>query len=489
MARNAGWTIGLPLLPVLERVSLIVLALFSLAGCPVPGPQGGDLEFRIFRIQPADGGAFYPVNAQKLAEGSRCVVFADQKAAISAGVAWNIAAEFDRNIYSKISGIFGDYMNAGFDVDSNGKLALLLVDIQDGYTGSGGYVAGYFDPTHLLNITNSNRMDMLVIDVNPQVPGSSNFYTTIAHELQHLINYAIHGGESQEIWLNEGLSAAAEYLYGGEQRSRINYFNAGNNTIVYGNNFFVWNGYWEKVKGDLLANYATAYLFFRWLGIQGGSGIYTAIARSTHTSYRAVTEAVKGKIAGVTGGMDDPAIWRYLLSSWMIANLVNAPAGPFGYKNGIVTKVWGFENDTIREVNLFPGEGVYSSLKGKSLTGAHVADSGAHINYVGVGVGGTEEENPVIEDSLPYKTSTVLLTYNANPDLNNSSSSEKGFIMSYSGGLLFLDPAGASPAAGFAGTGAAGARLALPSGTPPLSYPIGVHDLRTLRPAEGAGTR
>jgi hypothetical protein len=498
MIKNVEWSIGLPLFPVLGRVSLIVLILFSLADCPVPVPPGGDVGFLSFRIRPADGGAFYTVNVQKLAEGSRGIVFADQKAAISAGLAWNIAAEFDSNIYPKISGTFGDYMAAGFDVDGNKKLALLLVDIRDGYTGSGGYVAGYFDPTHLLDTANSNRMDMLFIDVYPQVPGSSDFYTTIAHELQHLINYAIHGGGSQEIWLNEGLSAAAEYLYGGEQQGRIDYFNADyNNTIVYGNNFFVWDGYWEKVKGDVLANYATAYLFFRWLGIQGGPGIYTAMAGSPYMNYQAVTEAVKGgvteavkdKIAGVTGGMDDPAIWRHLLSSWMIANLVNAPEGPFGYNNRIVTKVWGFEDDTIQVVNLYPGEGVYSSLEGKSLTGDDVAGSGFHIKYVGIG--GTTQNPVIIEDSLLY-TGTVLLTYNANPNLNNGS--EKGFIMSYSGGLLSLDPAGASAAAGFsgtgfAGTGAAGARSALPSGTPPLSYPIGIHDLRTLRSAERAGTR
>jgi hypothetical protein len=464
----------------------IALALFSLAACPSPVSEGGGekAESAAFRIQSLEGGGavFYTVPAQKLAEGARCRIFAED-GYLSAAVARSIAAEFDAGIYPVITGIFGDYMAKGFDVDGDGKLTLLLADIKDGYTGSGGYVAGYFDSTHLLDISNSNRMDMLVIDVNPQIPGSPTFYTTIAHELQHLINYAQHGGDPQELWLNEGLSTAAEYLYGGEQKSRIGYFNEDPaETIARGNNFFVWNGYWEK-KGDLLANYATVYLFFRWLGIQGkGSPTYSAIINSAERDYRAVTQAAASEwgIAGIppeiTG--DEGALWNYLLSSWMIANLVNAPAGLYGYKGKIDTQVWRFPNPAIRKVDLFPGEGIYSVLKDKSL--ADTLGSGPHIKYLGID--GTKE-NLEIGKAAPY-SGKFLLTYNANPDPNSGAGAEQGFIMSYAGELpSFDDPAPAMAVS------AGAARSALSSGALPASYPIGVHDLEALRAAEGAGAR
>jgi hypothetical protein len=492
------------------RGLLAALTLLSLAGCPVF--DLGDVEDEwtkesgTFKIRPTEGD-FYTVYAQKLAEGNHCQIFVDKNEnKVSISAARSIAAKFDNDIYPKITGIFGDYLAMGYDVDGNGKLILLLVDIKDGYTGLGGFVAGYFDATHmLLTNPNSNRADMLIIDINPQDPGSPGFYTTIAHELQHLINYAGHDGYPQELWLNEGLSAAAEYLYGGEQQGRINYFNnagkndASSNTIVYGNNFFVWNGYWEKEKRDLLANYATAYLFFRWLGIQGGSEIYAAMARSPYRDYRAVTMAAHEQISGITE-TDDAKIWDQLLSSWMIANLVNAPTGLYGYGGKIDTTVSVFNEESIQNVSLFPGEGVYSSLEGKSLTNGEVAGSGPHIKYVGIG--GTQQ-NLMIISSSPY-SGNVLLTYNANPDLifdsvtgEAKNSSEQGYIMSYSGepslGPASPAPVGSSGAApaGTASAGAvpAGARSALPSGSLPASYPIGIHDLETLRSAERAGTR
>jgi hypothetical protein len=424
------------------------------------------LESRTFYTQRVDTETltFDSIEAVKLAEGAKCVVFVDKKESITAGTAASIANEYDNNIYPKITEAFGDYLATEYDVDRNGKTILFLVDIQDGYTGSGGYVAGYFDTTHMLVGPNSNKADMLFIDVNPQIPGSPDFYVNIAHELQHLINYSLHGGTPQELWLNEGLSSAAEYLYGGSRQSRIDYFNNYlHTTIPYGNNFFVWDGYWEREIGDVLANYATVYLFFQWLRIHGGgTAVYRSISDSEYRDYRAVTRAVKNRISDITE-TGDPEIWDRLLSSWMIANIANAPAGLYGYKEEISTKV-GYvqsKDDTILYNNFSPGEGIYSYLKDKSFPGG--GESGVHIRYLGLG--GQE-----IVAAPPY-TGEILLTYNANPD--SGGGDEIGYVMSYSGAENPPAPA---------------ARTAAPSAGP-SSYPVGAHDLRALRAAEGAPSR
>ncbi|MDR2746571.1 MAG: hypothetical protein LBB77_03910 [Treponema sp.] len=413
-----------------------------------------------------DNRTYESVTAWKLAEGSRCIIFAASDGQVSAATAEAIAREYDANIYPKIAGVFGDYASWNFDVDSNGKIILLLLDIKDGYNGSGGYVAGYFDKYHMGNDTASNRADMLFIDINPQVPGSQSFYVSIAHELQHLTNFAMHNGESQDLWLDEGLSSAAEYLYGGHQDSRVFYFNQDpKGTIARGNNFFVWDD-WESKYGDSLANYATVYLFFQWLRIHhpGGTGVYRTISNSNEKDYRAVTGAVTGW-TDITGTSEE--VWDQLLSSWMIANCLNAPKGRYGYNGEIRTVVWSFKRSGTGSTPLFPGEGVYSEIK----TGVGVSTGNeSYIKYLGIG--GTPE-NPNIVVQSPY-TGKVLLTYNANP--NRLESSENGFVQSYSP---------SSPASAvFSET----ARSALPSGGLPSSYPIGAHDLQARSPAGETGS-
>jgi hypothetical protein len=432
-----------------------------------------------------DNNTWYSLSGVKLAESAHCIVYADVAERVSLNTAEVIANKYETGIRDKITGVFGDYLTVDpvsgigkFDVDGNGKIILLLLNIQDGYSGSGGYVAGYFDATHLQSksvFSQSNQADMLFLDIYPQTAGGEGFYSTIAHELQHLTNYAKHNGIPQDIWINEGLSSAAEYIHGGHQVDRVNYFNVDPlDTILYGNNFFVWDGYWERLPGveDSLANYATVYLFFQWLRIHAisegdstGTGIYTEIINySTYRDYRAVIQAVTSKFPAGSFTGTDATKWGQILSSWMIANYVKASSGLYGYKGEIVPMVRRFQDgEIIKLENYFsPGEGIYSDLDGNSVTAAEVAGSGLHIKYAGITSGGT------VDRAAPYD-GTWLLTYNADTD-PDPYSFETGFIMNWGS---VAEPSATAPAA------AARSAASLPA-----SYPIGRHDLEAAR---GAG--
>jgi hypothetical protein len=440
------------------------------AGCPTtenPGEVNASLrdgfESRAFNVRRVDTNAWYTVTALKYAEGAHCIVYVDEAASVSYNAAKAVASEYDRGIYTKVTGVFGDYLEKGFDVDGNGKIILLLLDVQDGYQTSGNYVAGFFDPHHMTSQSKSNRADMLFIDVNPQIVGSRIFYTNIAHELQHLINYAIHNGTPQELWINEGLSGAAEYLYDGLQTDRVQYFNNDpRDTIAYGNNFFVWDGHWEQERGDALANYATVYLFFQWLRIQArGTAIYSAISNSANRDYRAVTGAVKARIPGFAEGTQEE-IWERLLGTWMIANHLNAPAGSpqelYGYRGEIETWIHYFADPGQVRMALAPGEGVFSLLNTVKTVGSSViADSGGHIRYLGI-----DPEGKTVTWSVPY--SKVLLTYNANP--NPEGPNEAGYVAAQNIPSRSARYDGSAfPAAGYS----------------LRSFPIGVQDLRILQ--------
>lgn len=399
------------------------LVIIGLIGCelePIPSAIKNKREFYVPQVT---DNQWYTLTAAKLAESEHCIVYADIDRNITISVAEAITVEYETRIYPDITRVFGTIA----DVDGNGKVILLLLDIVDGYTGSGGYVAGYFHPANMYKKSSaypySNEADMLYLDVSPLIPGSKNFYVTIAHELEHLINFSntvTKNGKAQDIWIDEGLATGAEYIYGGDPHERVAYFNADPyQSIRYGNNFFIWNGYWEDpsragVYYDSLANYATVYLFFQWLRIHAdnGAGIYKEIIDSPHRDYRALTTTAEQRIAS------DFHNWEILLGNWMLANAYNAPNGFWGYQDKIKTELHALNPAGGRDWGFSPGEGIFSALD-KSGEFSPDSDSGPHIRYIGF----SQTGSPVY--AAPY-TGTYLLTFNVNVDQKGGD--EKGYL-------------------------------------------------------------
>jgi hypothetical protein len=399
---------------------------------------------------------WYMADAEKLAENDVCIVYGDVNENISPDVAEAVAGEYLTNIYPKITGVFGDIM---YMPNNNGKLFLFLLDIIDGYAGSGGYVAGYFDSSHMFDSPYSNKASMLFMDVYPGNPSVLvDFSTVIAHELQHLIHFSISMEQPQipqkSLWINEGLSLAAEYLYGGEQVSRLNYFNGkfGNvsvdTTIPYGNNFFVWDGYWEQQYGDYLADYSTAYLFFRWLGIQAGNNnIYKTIVNSEYADYRAVTEPARS----INSNFSE---WKTLLAAWMLANYYQQDTGLYGYKNQLPSlSKWVVYNSGTSQPYFFPGEGVFSPISSDPKVPSYPA---GNIHYIGLPKGTFSILPGSLLGSGPYAGNT-LLTFNGNSD--EYGDGEMGYVAPPSGTAGMLRSAGNRNNPG-------------PLGSPPGTYPV-----------------
>jgi hypothetical protein len=430
-------------------------------------------EYRTFWARDTDDN-WYTVEAVKRDDGTKCVIYTDILATIEDSVVPGIQTAYDTDstgIDDKITGVFGEFS----DKDDNGKVILLLLDIKDGYdpVSGGGYVAGYFDETHMYDTETepfSNEADMLFIDTYPGLydwednglgDELSQLCSTVAHELQHLINFSrtvLIGKAQKDLWINEGLSTAAEYIYNQADTSRIEYFNDSNTlingqygTIPYGNNFFVWEGYWEKAYGDVLADYATAYLFFRWLGAHASNttGIYKEIINNPNGDYRSVTAAASGKIGSQFSS------WETLLSTWMLANYYNSPTEFYGYKGTIgYLNVVVWEETNNGSWSFFPGEGIFSK-QGSFYNGPK---TGLNIRYRGLG--GTSG-SPSVDDSLSY-TGDRLLTFNANSDKDGDD--ETGYLASVTGtGPALSVTAGPSVRAGGAPAGG-------------KAYPVGFGD-------------
>jgi hypothetical protein len=389
---------------------------------------------------------YYSFMADRKAVGARCEVWVEQGAEVSAGDAREIAAEFDTAIYPAILNTFGfevdledgsrmNILDAGdYYTNRDGKLLLMLMRIRGGNSGD-KYVAGLFNGNDLFDNGRSNKADMLYIDVRNLK--SRRFYAAIAHEYQHLLHFIMdlkrreNNGAliTQDTWINEGLSTAAEYAYLGshEHTGRVAHFNASSSQE---DTFFTWDG--------SLDDYASAYLFFQWLRIQaGGEGIYRDILGSAKSGVGAVTEAAVKN--GIPAGD-----WESLLRAWFAANYIKTPTGLFGYNGQIDPVIRAVSGSGETTVMLRPGEGVYSARMPSSDGGGT-----AHIKYAGLDRVGRE-----VRTGGVYPGWMWLLTFNANADPRGNAE----------GGAVFA----ATPSV------PAGARSAAPA----ASYPVSAADLR-----------
>jgi hypothetical protein len=401
---------------------------------------------RMFWAQNMANDTFYSLSADLMATGRHCTVWAEQGKA-SSDTARAMANAFDDDIYPKMMNAFSFEANivsdgktvahnavelADFLGDGDGKLALLLLDIKDDWTPGGSYVAGYFSWVDFYANDSfsfdykSNLMDMIYVDIYPGQPGSTASNMTVAHEMQHMMNYvtsmltSTRNGWAMDTWIDEGLSSAAEYIYlGAHSEERYKWFIANGATtssgrifgeIDKGNNFFIWGNIKSSNPLSVLDDYATVYLFFQWLRLQSGGSndIYKSIITSPYYDYRALTSVANAAIPG-----KNYADWETLLKTWMAANYINASSGEYGYMNDPTLKAVTVTSapTTADRLSLLPGEGVYSGISGAlpALTPA------ANIKYAGL-----KKTGAGLVSVTPSLSDTALLSFNANTAWNGS---------------------------------------------------------------------
>jgi hypothetical protein len=430
-------------IPVMTLFSVVLLASCRLPDFPPKVPDyydtlPGTLEEGFFYARDTTNNLFYVVEAERVYDGSgKCEIWAEKGSGITPEVAEEIAREYDDVIRPRIVDAFSeknftvdydgeeyefkdilDYANWLVNRD-DGKLTILLLDIKDGYKDQNdSYVAGYFYSGNFLqkgknkignNIYCSNGRDMIYVDTDPGWKNNrTEVYATFAHELQHLVNFATYVRLSEEglkeesytdVWVNEGLSAYAEYLYLEDHpQDKRAWLSDSRNTIKTGNNFFVWDNYRDKPLA-ILDDYATVYLFFQWLYLQAApelqSRIFRDISHSKYSDYHAVTSVVGNN-------------WETLLRNWLAANYYPQNT-VYGYKGDPdlqsiinINPIYVAGN----EISLYPGEGVYSIING-----SYSAVNAGNIRYAGL-----TAHTATVDVSPPY-SGDALLTFNAN-DVN-----------------------------------------------------------------------
>jgi hypothetical protein len=255
--------------------------------------------------------------------GSHCYVFVENtewNSKVNQAAVDSVINEFEnktpansgKGIYQTDVDAFGNPP----DIDNDPRIIILILDIKDGYSGTGGYTAGYFSSVNEISTVGSNNAELYYMDCNPtDLTTSSGLQTaleTCAHEFQHMINWNYHKSNPEMTFVNEGCSMAAEIICGysaffpGLYAGETNDYSRAQRYFIYWLDKFG-TGVFQKIVQDSqvglagLANALTSdgqsisftQLFINWL-IANKLDDITVNSAYGYATYTGLTKAVSG---------------------------------------------------------------------------------------------------------------------------------------------------------------------------------------------------
>lgn len=384
---------------LMASLAVSIVAIGCAGSDALYDPPGGK-GFWARRSEIATGTtSFYRLAATFASSSDRLLIYAEAKNTIAKSFIDSFTSAFENKI-APIEN--GSYQNPP-DVDKNKKIILLLLDIEDGATPGGAYIAGYFDPINQFTDSSvsaandeyhSNFAEMVYIDYNPAylaLPGYlTNLQSTLAHEYQHLLQFGKYLDSAdldiEPRWTDEGLAEISSDLTGfGPQTGRANNFRS---ALVSSTPLID-----IESKPFLLDSYASAYVYFRFLadayGIQGISQIF----REDSVGYVGVDNALKRidpnlpASCGNSAGLLYPHFscsYRMMWASLINGNIGDSPAGATVYYNSTssstITGSTSFSYKTL-PATISYGKELTESLSAGAFTVAGNPNSGALLSY------------------------------------------------------------------------------------------------------------
>lgn len=277
----------------------------------------------------------YQVASTCRAVGTNCYIFVEetqwgsrvtQPQVDSIRVAFDLRtpANASKGVYQMDVDAFGNPP----DVDSDPKIILLLLDIKDGYTGTGGYIMGYFYSANELTGGQSNMAEIYFLDVNPldlsTASGLQGGMSTTAHEFQHMIhwNYNKFG----DTFTNEGCSLLAEVNCGYPLYDQSGYIKETNHYL------FDWR---TNDNTLVLHDYSRAARFFLYIRDQLGISFFKTLVSTAFTGV--------GRLDAAFSTFGTPLRFGDVFQNWLIANILNDRSvdPKYGYLYPNVPKVAG----------------------------------------------------------------------------------------------------------------------------------------------------
>lgn len=354
-----------------------------------------------------DGAGQYQVPSTCRAVGTNCYIFVEDAVwgtdQVNQDAVNAIVDAFDNStpadapnndgIYNVDTRVFGTPP----DVDNDPRIILLILDIRDGWDGSGGYVAGYFysvneypDGDPALGGTRSNYAEIFYMDCNPAdlITDKTDVLNTTAHEFQHMIHWNYDPNEST--FVNEGLSEIASYVCGYGFRNDDGYRS---NTNRY---LFEWD------DDDALPDYTRAALWTLYLLEQHPNGFLEMLVKASLHRGDGINQAL--------GTYGAARTWQEIFVDWLIANYLQDtsvdPRWGYAYPNSIAsTPVAEYSTPNVTgNGSINRTSGLYVTFK-SAIPDTITWTAGSNLSIKVLKIG----NNTVVED-VPKDTPYIIKT-------------------------------------------------------------------------------
>ncbi len=214
-------------------------------------------------------------------------------------------AEFENNIYPKVTDFFGQEWSPG--VDNDPHLNIIHAELRG--------VAGYFSSAdeHPQEVyKHSNQRETIYVNTRGLRVGSQLYHEVLAHELQHAAHW--NADPTEETWINEGLSELAISVAGYSPSSTESYLGSPTRSLIH----------WPLDHLNVSAHYGGASLFMAYLSEHYNS----------HGNLRQLVGETADGIAGIDDYLKETGFavtFRDVFQDWVVANLLDEEQGPYGY--------------------------------------------------------------------------------------------------------------------------------------------------------------
>jgi len=308
----------------------------ALLAAAVAGIEVGDKrDFRVCDTitcsLPAD---FSKVTAKARYVGAHAAIYVDVQApdTLTTAAMNALGREFDEDLYGVATRAFGSES----DVDQNGLVLVLMTPVVNGLTPQSDcettIVTGFFfaidiDPSFRGDSRSNQGEVFYALAADPQgTKGCAHpvdrierlVPVTFAHEFQHMVSYNQHvlvrSGNSEVLWMNEGMSHVSEELAALHFESlgdatRFSRFAIGDlyNAFLYLKTPAATHMLFKDGSGTL-AERGGAWLFLRWIADQFGPEVIRRLSETGRSG--------ADNVAAATGEPFEPLVAEWSLANW-----------------------------------------------------------------------------------------------------------------------------------------------------------------------------